>query len=95
MTKLLLSDGATREICKLCYSVNAIGFDVPDSVWNAVVPGHVVNRVVCLRCFTRLADEKFVHWDGAIQFFPVSLATHLNMREQEASLVDMDSIGRE
>lgn len=67
----------TREICKLCYCVNAIGFRVPEDVWRAVVPQHVQNAVVCLACFTRLADEQLVPWDRDIALFPVSLARHL------------------
>lgn len=67
----------TREICKLCYQINVVGFHVPDDVWTAVVPEHVRTRVVCLSCFVRLADEMLVPWDQDIEFSPVSLATHL------------------
>lgn len=65
----------TREICKLCYHVNAVGFSVPDEVWEMVVPPHARNDVVCLSCFTRLADEKRIEWDAEIEFFPVSIIT--------------------
>ncbi len=70
-------EGTSREVCKLCYHVNGVGFLVPDDVWRAIVPRHVQREVVCLPCFTRLGDEKGVPWDGQIAFFPVSLATHL------------------
>lgn len=66
----------TREICKLCYHPNRVGFNVPDYVWDAIVPEHVRSSIVCLDCFTRLGDEKHIPWDREIQFFPVSLATH-------------------
>ena len=72
-----LSDHTSREICKLCYHVNAVGFSVPDEVWAAVVPDHVRDNVVCLSCFTRLADEKLIEWDQEIQFYPVSMTTHV------------------
>jgi len=68
--------GLSREICKLCYHPNPVGFDVPDDVWAAVVPSEYRNRVVCLPCFVRLADEKLIAWDTDIQFYPVSVATH-------------------
>ena len=67
---------ASREICKLCYHVNAVGFSVPDDVWAAVVPEHVRDNVVCLACFTRLGDEKLIAWDQEIELWPVSMATH-------------------
>lgn len=66
---------ATREICKLCWRVNRVGFHVPDDVWLSVVPAHVREHVVCLDCFTRLADEAGLPWDLDIQFFPVSART--------------------
>lgn len=73
----MVNHQCSREICKLCYHVNAVGFAVPDEIWALVVPAHVRHLVVCLSCFTRLADEKQVQWDDDIEFFPVSLATHL------------------
>lgn len=67
----------TREICKICYQVNRVGFSVPDETWKAVVPESHQSGVVCLECFTRLGDEKMIHWDKNIEFWPVSLASHL------------------
>jgi hypothetical protein len=66
----------TREICKLCSSVNPVGFSVPDDIWQAVVPIGYRQNVVCLTCFTRIGDSKNVLWDNEIEFFPVSLAAH-------------------
>ena len=66
----------SREICKLCHRVNPVGFAVSDQTWKVVVPEHVVDKVVCLSCFVRLADEKMIFWDLDIEFFPVSLMSH-------------------
>lgn len=65
----------SREICRLCHKVNAVGFRVPDDIWRVVVPWYAYHDVVCLACFTRLADEKLIRWDREIEFFPVSLVT--------------------
>ena len=70
----------SREICKLCWKVNAVGYRVPDAVWASVVPEAARHSVVCLACFVRLADEAAVAWDQAIDFYPVSLVTHLKLR---------------
>lgn len=67
----------SRELCKLCYHVNAIGFNVPDDIWRAVVPAAMRGSIVCLACFARLGDEKGIAWDQQIEFYPVSMATHL------------------
>jgi len=67
---------ATREICKVCYRPNAVGFTVPDSVWKQVVPEALRGSVLCLQCFTTLADEVMIAWDEGIKFYPVSLYTH-------------------
>lgn len=69
-------DLTTREICKQCYQPNPLGFAVPDSVWEAVVPDGKRDTVLCLPCFVRHADEKLFPWDEQIDFYPVSLATH-------------------
>lgn len=67
----------SREICRICFRANPVGFRVPDSTWRAVVPEELQSKTLCLRCFTQLADEKLVPWDRQIQFYPVSMATHL------------------
>ena len=69
----------SREICKLCRQVNAVGFRVPDRVWRAIVPARLRRSIVCLPCFVRLGDEKTIAWDHHIEFFPVSLATQLGI----------------
>jgi len=65
-----------REICSLCHEVSRVGFRVPDKVWKAAVHHSQVNDIICLRCFTRLADERGVQWDEWIKFFPVSFITN-------------------
>ena len=66
----------TREICKCCGQVNAVGFAVPESVWRESVPEQLQESVVCLVCFSRWADEARVEWDADIVFHPVSRVTH-------------------
>lgn len=65
--------GLTREICKLCYHENPIGFNVPDEIWNVVAPIGI--NILCIDCFTTIADIKGIQWDKDIQLFPVSLIT--------------------
>lgn len=67
----------SREICRICFRVNPVGFYVPDDVWNAVIPPEHLSNVVCISCFARLADEKLVPWDRDIQLYPVSMYSHL------------------
>ena len=64
-----------REICHLCHEVNRVGFWVPDEIWRAALHESQWNAIVCLRCFTRLADERGVEWDKEIKFYPVSRIT--------------------
>ncbi len=68
----------SREICKICFRVNPIGFSVPDKIWRAVIPKEYQSGEVCLWCFTHLADEKLIPWDNQIEFYPVSMYSHLN-----------------
>lgn len=69
----------TREICKLCFHVNPIGFKVTNIVWKAVVPPKHQSDIVCISCFIRLADEKLIPWEKKITLFPLSLHTHLGL----------------
>lgn len=46
---------------------------MPDEIWSAAIPKSMHGRVVCLSCFTRLADEAGLRWDEQITFWPVSL----------------------
>lgn len=68
---------AHREICGLCHRVVAVSFWVPDDVWEAVVHRSRLQDIHCLNCFIERADEKLVAWDRGIQFYPVSLRTHI------------------
>lgn len=66
---------ATREICKLCGDINRIGYHVPSWLWNEVAEGRW--NILCLGCFTRLADEKGQQWDKHIDHWaPVSFVSH-------------------
>ncbi len=67
----------SREICKLCFRVNPVGFVVPDETWIAVTPPEYRSKVVCISCFAHLADEKLIPWDNQIQLYPVSMRTHI------------------
>lgn len=72
----------TREICKACNQISAVGFSVPDEMWQAAVPSHLCNSVLCIACFARFADEQLIPWDRGIQFHPVSLASHYGVAAQ-------------
>lgn len=68
----------SREICKLCFRVNPIGFHVPDKVWKDVIPSEHQSKVVCISCFAHLADEKLIPWDSKIRLYPISLHNLIN-----------------
>lgn len=64
-----------REICSLCHEVSRVSFHVPNKIWKLAVHISQINNIICLRCFTRLADERGVKWDDGIKFFPTSQIT--------------------
>ena len=74
-----LPRGYSREICKSCWNINALGFHVPDDIWNAAVPELLRDRILCIVCFARFADERLIAWEKVIEFFPVSMASHLEL----------------
>jgi hypothetical protein len=70
-------NNCSREICSLCHEINRVGFHVPNKIWEAAISRKHINNTICLRCFTRLADERSVRWDEDIKFYPVSWLTHI------------------
>ncbi len=67
----------TRERCKVCNRISAVGFWVPNKIWEVSIPKYLQESVLCINCFVSFADEKLIEWDDEIKFFPVSLASHL------------------
>lgn len=63
---------AHREICSRCHEVSRVGFAVPNDVWERATHHSERNAIICLACFTKLADERGVEWDRDIKLFPVS-----------------------
>lgn len=48
--------------CKACRHRDKFNFHVPDDIWEAVVPRHLRNRVVCLSCFDEFARQRRVDY---------------------------------
>lgn len=73
-----------RQFCSICHEVDRVPFHVPDEVWELAT--HINDRysLICLRCFTRMADERGVEWDKEITFYPVSQITQDRIRETTA-----------
>ncbi|HUW12755.1 MAG TPA: hypothetical protein VM537_23715 [Anaerolineae bacterium] len=53
---------AQRQRCKACGHYDKFNFDVPDSIWEATVPDHLRNHVVCLFCFDEYARQREVDY---------------------------------
>lgn len=47
-----------QQRCKECGLADRFNFNLPDEIWDAVVPIRLRNRVVCLSCFDGFAREK-------------------------------------
>ncbi len=62
-----------RQICSVCQREYAIDWWVPENIWELATQKHQRNNLICLDCFTRMADTKFVEWEKDIKFYPISL----------------------
>lgn len=49
-----------RQRCKVCWKADYFDFQVPDHVWNLIVPEGI--NIVCLACFDDLAVEAGVDY---------------------------------
>jgi hypothetical protein len=56
-----------RQTCKVCRQLDKLNFDVPDEIWNAVVPGAFRQQVVCLGCFDTFARKNNVDYAASLR----------------------------
>ena len=66
-----------RQICSVCNREYSIDFKVPNEIWGLATHHSQREDLICLDCFTRMADTRFVEWDKDIKFIPTSLVTHI------------------
>lgn len=94
-----MSTVPNREFCGMCHDIIRVGFKVPNEIWKEVIKPYYQESPICLRCFTRRADEKLIPWDLKIKLFPTSYYTLLvKTREfkvappgfREHELIEMD-----
>jgi len=66
-----------RQLCSVCHREYAIDFVVPKEIWKLATHSSQRENLICLDCFVRMADTRFVKWDKDIQIFPTSLVSHI------------------
>lgn len=66
-----------RQICSVCHREYAVDFWVSSEIWELATHRSQREDLICLDCFVRMADTRFVEWDKDIKFFPVALITHI------------------
>lgn len=66
-----------RQICQLCHHVCRVDFFVPHDIWELSLHRSQLTKLLCLDCFTRLADIRHVEWDKDIELCPISEVRHL------------------
>jgi hypothetical protein len=57
----------TQPICLVCRTKDCFNFNVPDWLWEKVVPQEKQNGVICLCCFDELAKEKAVSYSDHLR----------------------------
>jgi len=66
-----------RQFCSICNREYAIDYKVSNEIWELATHASYRENLICLDCFVRMADARFVEWDKDIQFYPTSLITHI------------------
>lgn len=62
INKFLFNIDTSRQICKVCGSLDYFNFNVPDKIWQKIVPKKYQNKVVCLPCFDKFATIKNINY---------------------------------
>ena len=80
--------------CKMCGRADGFNFNVPDDLWEQVVPPILRDHVVCLPCFDHLASARgidyadlidpCVHFAGQAASFSFTITT----RSKASGLAD-------
>lgn len=84
MSQMQIQRKPHRQFCSLCHEVSRVDFNVPNDIWELAVHISQIHGIICLRCFTRMADERGVEWDNDITFRPASQITQDRIRERVA-----------
>lgn len=66
-----------RQFCSICNEVDRVMFNVPDDIWELATHFSQREDIICLACFTKMADERGVEWDKDIEFIPISQINHM------------------
>ena len=56
-----------QQRCKVCGRIDKFNYNVPDEIWQAIVPHSFHNSVVCLCCFDDFANKKGIDYAEALQ----------------------------
>lgn len=64
-----------RQFCSVCAEVDRVMFLVPNEIWELATHESQRHNLICLACFTKMADERGVEWDKDIKFYPKSQIT--------------------
>ena len=59
--------GWEGQVCKACGRVDVVHYQVPDLLWEAVVPEELRGLVMCLRCFDAFAAAKRIDYADQLQ----------------------------
>lgn len=76
-------DTPTRMFCQICGRVHKIDFWVPDKIWDAAIHPRYKDTHICLNCFMERADERLIPWDKEIELMPCSMATQIEIQNQQ------------
>lgn len=76
-----------REICKRCWRISPVGFEVSDGLWESIVPDGLAAQVLCLFCFDEFATERGIAWEREVRLYPVSGATHRAFLSSQQSVL--------
>ena len=68
---------AHRQICDLCGDICRVDFYVSNEHWELGMPKYLWNRHICLGCYTKQADERYVPWCESIKLKPMSEIKHM------------------
>ena len=56
-----------QQRCKVCGCGDKFNYNIPDEIWESVIPALYRSRVVCLSCFDSFAKKKGVDYSTSLK----------------------------
>jgi len=79
-----------QQTCKICGRPDKFDFNVPDDIWQMVIPKQYQNHVVCLTCFDDFACKANIPYHLQTLYFVGNKQTFIFQITVSCAVMNVD-----